>query len=177
MIETDQAFHWAWCNNQSENRYKISFITAVENKWSVWFLKGQYLRILEFQQILWILICQWLHLLLQLYQSKPHCLYTSHLFFSKECWTAVHLAGWHSHWKRQSLRIEQGCSTFIVVISMNNARTYFDFPVTVLARVRKIFGGLISSFNILDSVANGKPLSSISSRSWMKNRAESVWER
>lgn len=40
---------------------------------------------------------------------------------------------------------------------------YLDFPVTVLANVRKIFGGLMSSLRMLLSVANGKPLSSISS--------------
>ena len=33
--------------------------------------------------------------------------------------------------------------------------TYFVFPVTVLTTVRKMFGGLISSFSIFDSVANG----------------------
>lgn len=34
-----------------------------------------------------------------------------------------------------------------------------------LTTERKIVGGLISSFNMLDSVASGKPLSNISSRS------------
>jgi len=42
---------------------------------------------------------------------------------------------------------------------------YLDFPVTELAIVRRMFGGLISSFRIFDSVANGKPLSNISSKS------------
>lgn len=40
---------------------------------------------------------------------------------------------------------------------------YFDLPVTVLANVRRIFGGLMSSLRILLSVARGNPLSSISS--------------
>lgn len=43
--------------------------------------------------------------------------------------------------------------------------TYFDLPVTVFAIVRSMFGGLINSFRMLLSVANGKPLSSISSNS------------
>lgn len=38
-------------------------------------------------------------------------------------------------------------------------------PVMELTTERKIVGGLISSFNMLDSVASGKPLSNISSRS------------
>lgn len=41
--------------------------------------------------------------------------------------------------------------------------TYLDLPVTVLAIVRKILGGFIISLSIFDSVAKGKPLSSISS--------------
>ena len=41
--------------------------------------------------------------------------------------------------------------------------SYLDFPVTVFAIVRKILGGFISSLRILDSVANGNPLSNISS--------------
>ncbi len=49
-------------------------------------------------------------------------------------------------------------------ITTNN--TYFVFPVTVLAIVLKIFGGFMSSFKILLSVANGNPLSSISSKSF-----------
>lgn len=36
----------------------------------------------------------------------------------------------------------------------------FDLPVTVFVMVRSKFGGLISSFSILDSVAKGKPESS-----------------
>lgn len=44
-------------------------------------------------------------------------------------------------------------------------KTYFEAPVTVLTTLFIIFGGFISSFNILLSVARGKPLSSISSRS------------
>lgn len=43
---------------------------------------------------------------------------------------------------------------------------YLDFPVTEFAIVRRIFGGFISSFRIFDSVANGKPLSNISSKSY-----------
>lgn len=42
---------------------------------------------------------------------------------------------------------------------------YLDFPVTEFAIVRRILGGLISSFKMFDSVANGKPLSNISSKS------------
>lgn len=50
---------------------------------------------------------------------------------------------------------------------------YFSFaavymiatPVIVLTIERRIVGGLMSSFRMLDSVARGKPLSSISSRS------------
>lgn len=41
--------------------------------------------------------------------------------------------------------------------------TYFDLPVTVFAIVLNILGGLINSLRMLLSVANGKPLSSISS--------------
>lgn len=41
--------------------------------------------------------------------------------------------------------------------------TYFDLPVTVLASVRRMFGGFMSSLRMLLSVASGKPLSSISS--------------
>ncbi|KAH9415706.1 hypothetical protein DERP_000196 [Dermatophagoides pteronyssinus] len=41
--------------------------------------------------------------------------------------------------------------------------TYLLRPVTVFAMVRRKFGGFINSFNMFDSVANGKPLSSISS--------------
>ena len=33
---------------------------------------------------------------------------------------------------------------------------YFVFPVTVLTTVLKMLGGLISSFKMFDSVANGK---------------------
>jgi len=40
-----------------------------------------------------------------------------------------------------------------------------DLPVTVSVNVRRMFGGRISSFNTFDSVASGKPLSSISSSS------------
>ncbi len=42
---------------------------------------------------------------------------------------------------------------------------YFVFPVTVFTTVLRIFGGFISSFKMFDSVANGNPLSSISSKS------------
>lgn len=45
----------------------------------------------------------------------------------------------------------------------NSFYAYFDFPVTVLAIVLKILGGLINSLRMLLSVANGKPLSNISS--------------
>lgn len=38
-------------------------------------------------------------------------------------------------------------------------------PVMELTTERRMVGGLISSFRMLDSVASGKPLSSISSRS------------
>lgn len=38
-------------------------------------------------------------------------------------------------------------------------------PVMELTTERRIVGGLMSSFRMLDSVARGKPLSSISSRS------------
>jgi len=38
-------------------------------------------------------------------------------------------------------------------------------PVMVLTIDRRIVGGLISSFKMLDSVARGKPLSNISSKS------------
>ena len=43
-----------------------------------------------------------------------------------------------------------------------------ELPVTVLTTVLRMLGGLISSFKTLDSVASGKPLSSISSRSCEK---------
>lgn len=43
--------------------------------------------------------------------------------------------------------------------------THLLLPVTVLAMVRRILGGLISSLRMLLSVASGKPLSSISSSS------------
>ena len=47
---------------------------------------------------------------------------------------------------------------------VDNVATYAVlFPVTVSAIVRRMFGGFISSFRILDSVASGNPLSSISS--------------
>jgi len=46
-----------------------------------------------------------------------------------------------------------------------------DFPVTVSVNVRKMFGGRISSFNTFDSVANGNPLSSISSSNWQTQNA------
>jgi len=42
---------------------------------------------------------------------------------------------------------------------------FVDFPVTVSVNVRRMFGGRTSSFNTFDSVANGNPLSSISSSS------------
>lgn len=54
----------------------------------------------------------------------------------------------------------------LIVSQLNN--TYFDFPVTVLAIVLRRFGGLINSFRMLDSVASGNPLSSISSSSYNK---------
>lgn len=44
-----------------------------------------------------------------------------------------------------------------------------DFPVTVSVNVRRIFGGRMSSFKTFDSVANGNPLSSISSNSYQKS--------
>ena len=47
-----------------------------------------------------------------------------------------------------------------------------DFPVTVSAIVLSIFGGLISSFRTLDSVASGKPLSSSSSNSCRMEQGE-----
>lgn len=50
-----------------------------------------------------------------------------------------------------------------IVIQMFQLYTYLDLPVTVFAMVRKILGGLINSFNILDSVVRGNPLSNISS--------------
>ena len=43
--------------------------------------------------------------------------------------------------------------------------THFVEPVTVLAIVRRMLGGLMSSLRMLDSVASGNPLSSISSSS------------
>jgi len=43
--------------------------------------------------------------------------------------------------------------------------THLLLPVTVLAMVRRMLGGLISSLRMLLSVASGKPLSSISSSS------------
>lgn len=51
-------------------------------------------------------------------------------------------------------------------------KTYdVDFPVTVSVIVRSKFGGFISSFKILDSVASGKPLSNISSNSCISQSA------
>ena len=48
--------------------------------------------------------------------------------------------------------------------SPKNLITNFDdFPVTVSVRVRRMFGGRMSSLRTFDSVANGNPLSSISS--------------
>lgn len=43
---------------------------------------------------------------------------------------------------------------------------YFDFPVTVLIKFPIIFGGLISSWSIFGSVANGYPLSRTSSSNY-----------
>jgi hypothetical protein len=40
---------------------------------------------------------------------------------------------------------------------------YLVSPVTMFATLRNMFGGLMSSLRILTSVANGKPLSNISS--------------
>lgn len=52
---------------------------------------------------------------------------------------------------------------FLKQLSLLKFRIFI--PVMELTTERKIVGGLISSFNMLDSVASGKPLSSISSRS------------
>lgn len=41
----------------------------------------------------------------------------------------------------------------------------FSLPVIELTTERRIVGGLISSFKMLDSVASGNPLSNISSKS------------
>jgi hypothetical protein len=41
----------------------------------------------------------------------------------------------------------------------------FFIPVIELTTERRIVGGLISSFKMLDSVASGNPLSNISSKS------------
>src|SRR6218665_372470 len=49
-------------------------------------------------------------------------------------------------------------------------RTYLvDLPVTVSAMVLSRLGGRISSLRTFDSVANGNPLSSISSKSWKQS--------
>ena len=50
-----------------------------------------------------------------------------------------------------------------------------DFPVTVSVIDLKRFGGLMSSFNMLDSVAKGNPLSSISSSNY-KVTGENTYE-
>ena len=60
------------------------------------------------------------------------------------------------------------CIRNILLINfLNDTYTYeVDFPVTVSVIVLRRFGGLINSLRIFDSVASGKPLSSISSRSY-----------
>ncbi len=45
--------------------------------------------------------------------------------------------------------------------------TNFVSPVTILVIFRNKFGGFMSSFKMLDSVASGNPLSSISSKSFV----------
>ena len=49
-----------------------------------------------------------------------------------------------------------------------------DLPVTVSVMVRSRLGGLINSLRILDSVASGKPLSSISSSNCSSQSAFNV---
>lgn len=58
---------------------------------------------------------------------------------------------------------KEGGSFFFKQLSLLKFRIFI--PVMELTTERKIVGGLISSFSMLDSVASGKPLSSISSRS------------
>lgn len=48
-----------------------------------------------------------------------------------------------------------------------------DLPVTVSVMVLSKLGGLINSLRTLDSTANGKPLSSISSRSYKEKKKTS----
>ena len=58
---------------------------------------------------------------------------------------------------------------FRTLTKRSSATYLLDFPVTVSVNVRRMFGGRISSFNTFDSVANGNPLSSISSSSYHAN--------
>ncbi len=60
-------------------------------------------------------------------------------------------------------------SSVISPIYLSSYTTYCDLPVIVLTTLDgNIEGGLINSFSIFDSVANGNPLSTISSKSWRK---------
>ena len=58
-------------------------------------------------------------------------------------------------------------SMFKYMVIFAKLLAYFvDLPVTVSVIVLRRLGGLINSFSMLDSVARGKPLSSISSSSY-----------